>query len=423
MKYEFEITEDKLSAEINEDECNFNLGEAEKYSGRTIVTPNDDTQILYTEGRIVDTNIIVNPIQAPYYTGATVVTPNDDTQILETEGTRMTSDIQVNPIPVPYYDGDTEVTPNDETQVLQTQGTRLTSDIQVNPIPVPYYDGSTEVTPDDNTQVLQTQGTRLTSDIQINPIPTPFYDGSTEVTPSNSLQILHTNEFRMNSDITVNPMPQAYEFVSEIYNHTFNLSDDTTFDSWTASTTAGSIMATANVGTFAGDMENWEYLLWWKIGIDVKTLSGATLKALPIWEGMDVVQSIFRRPNSLGTLASGDKAANACVTQTTAPLLTYYDSSGALKYTYSNSYGLYGAVQAATFSNATSLTPTVTVKRPTFNARCSSSYFATGRKAQIDSANTDFKMVCNLYRIPIKQYCQTKLYEGLVDSYNNLLSD
>ena len=351
MKYEFEIVEDKLIGQLTDDSYNFKIDGAEKYTGETDITPNDNIQTLYTKERILDDNIIIRPI------------------------------------PVAYYNGDTVVTPSLETQVLETSGYRMRDNIMINPIPI------------------------------------PVYDGEISVTPSNNSQVLNTAHRILNDNITINPMPAAYEFVSEIYNHTFNLSDDTNYDTWTATTSATAIMATANIGTFVADMENYEYLLWWKIGIDVKTLNSATLKALPIWEGMDAVQSVFRRPNSLGTLASGHKAGNSCVTQSTAPLLTYYDSSGALKYTYSNSYGLYGAVQTATFSSATSLTPTVTVKRPTFNTRCSSTYFATGRKTQIDSDNTNFKMVCNLYRIPIKQYCQTKLYEGIVDSYNNLLSD
>ena len=218
----------------------------------------------------------------------------------------------------------------------------------------------------------------------------------------------------------VSAIPKKYEYVRRLYSGSFNLKDDTSFDSWTASTTAGSILATASLSDakFTADMENYEYLLWWKIRIAVAHASGATLKAMPIWEGADSVQSVFRRPNSIATLTSKDKAGNACATQSTAPLLTYYNTDGAVKYTFSNSYGLYGTVQAATFSDSTALTTTVTPKRPILYARCSSSYFATGRKAQVDSANSTFYLTCDLYKMPITQYGQTKLYEGLADTYN-----
>lgn len=215
--------------------------------------------------------------------------------------------------------------------------------------------------------------------------------------------------------------PKPYELVNRLYSADINLSTGTTFDSWEASTTAGSIKATESLSsnTFVADMAHYEYLLWWQVWIQIATTSGATLKAIPIWEGTNSVQSIFRRPNSLATIASGSKAGNACVTQSSAPLLVYYNTSGTKTYTFANTYGLYGTVQAATFSNSTSLTPTVTPKTPVLYARCSSSYFATGRKAEVDSANCTFHLVCDLYRMPIVQYGQTKIYEGLTNTYIN----
>ena len=249
--------------------------------------------------------------------------------------------------------------------------------------------------------------------------------GATTITPTTSEQVAVAKGKFTTGAVIVNPIPSTYakryELVERIYSDSFNLSTGTSFNSWTASTTAGSILATATLSSsaFNADLENYEYLLWWKIWIKIAHTSGATLKAIPVWEGMDVVQSIFRRPNSLATMASGTKAGNACVTQTTAPYMEYYNSSGTLTYTFSNSYGLYGTVQTATFSNATSLTPTVTPKRPILYARCSNTYFATGRKSQIDSANSTFYLTCDLYRQPIDVYGQTKLYEGIASTYIN----
>lgn len=212
-----------------------------------------------------------------------------------------------------------------------------------------------------------------------------------------------------------------FELVNTLYDHTFNLSTDTTFDSWTASTTAKAILATANVGTFVADMLNYEYLLWWSVATKVAHTQGATLKATLDWEGAELIQSVFRRANSLANIAAGNAAGNATVQNTTAPLNIYYNTGGTKTYTYSIAYGIYPAITSPTFSNATSAAPTVTVKRPTLNARCNASYFATARKAEVDSANTETRMVCKLYRMRRTRFGSSQAYDELYNTYNNLL--
>lgn len=291
------------------------------------------------------------------------------------------------------------------------------------------YTGETEITPTEETQSLKVKGMVMLDDVTVNPIP-PLEAKTKTYTPTESVQTETISPsagyYGLSSvDITVNAIPSTYkkkyELVQRLYSANFNLSKGTSYDTWTASTSAGSILATASLSsnTFVADMANYEYLLWWKMWIQLSYNSGATLKAMPIWEGMDSIQSVFRRPSSLTEIASSTKGGNACVTQTSAPLLKYYDTNGATKYTWSNSYGIYGTVQAATFSDSTSLTPTVTPKRPIIYARCSSTYFATGRKTQVDSANCTFYMTCDLYRQPIDVYGQTKAYEGIVSTYNS----
>lgn len=204
--------------------------------------------------------------------------------------------------------------------------------------------------------------------------------------------------------------------LGKLYEATFAL-DDTDFPSWTASTTAAAILATANVATISGDTENYEYIFHWTCRFDAAYKSGATLKAITFRECQDAWQCVLRRPNSAATVESKTYAANGCVTIMTAPLSVYYNTSGNKAYTYSNSYGLYMAVQAATFSNATTLTPTITVKRPTLNARCYSSQFATGRKGDLDTANSKFKLYCEGFRVPVGCIAN-QLYHNVINLYN-----
>lgn len=222
------------------------------------------------------------------------------------------------------------------------------------------------------------------------------------------------------SDVTVN-VPWSWlgsdvEDLGTIYEAEMSLAD-TNFPSWTASTTAGSILATANVGTISANMADYEYFLHWECRVDVVTNSGATLKAQIIRECQSAWQAILRRPNSLANIQSATFAGNVCLTLFSAPLLEYYNTSGAQTYTFANTYGIYQGVQNATFSSNTSNTPTITVKRPVLTARCNSSYFATGRKAEVDTANSTVKFTCKAYRVPVGGVARDT-YESLINLFN-----
>lgn len=206
------------------------------------------------------------------------------------------------------------------------------------------------------------------------------------------------------------------EHIKQVFNVEKALAD-TTFPSWTASTTAKAIVATATADTFSADFVNYEYLLRWRYSFEAEYNSDATLKVIPQKEVAEIWQIIMKRPNSLTNIGNDNFNGNACLTFFSAPLTVYYNSSGALTYTFSVSYGIYPAVTAATFSNTTSNTPTVTIKTPTVNARCSTTYFATARKADIDTASK-YVMKGDLYRIKTGGTART-MYGNLVDIYNN----
>lgn len=207
------------------------------------------------------------------------------------------------------------------------------------------------------------------------------------------------------------------EFISKIYDETITL-DDTSYSTWTASTTDTSIKATENITTYVADMANYEYLVRWQYRCDFAYLDGITTKALPIIECDEVWQSILKRPSNLTNLLSSTFNGNVCVTLYTAPLLNYYNTSGTNTITYSTSYGVHPSITAHTFSNSTSDTPTITFKTPAIYVRCSSSYFATARKTYIDTTNTEIHLVGELYRVPIGSTARS-MYEGLVNIYNN----
>lgn len=228
---------------------------------------------------------------------------------------------------------------------------------------------------------------------------TEIYSGPYFITPSHSVQLLNTEYKVCTQNITVDKVEEP-ELMGEVYRQEIALAD-TGFDSWTPSTSATSIQATAQVDTFVADMSEYEYLIKWETSVEFVLNSGATLKAQGYWEGSDRYQKIVRRPNSWADIQALNHDSNVCVTAFQVPFYRYYNTSGTLTYTYSTSYGIYSSLTAATFSSSTSLTPTVRIRRPVLYARCNSTYFATARASEVDKANTKVLTVGTLYRTKI----------------------
>lgn len=213
---------------------------------------------------------------------------------------------------------------------------------------------------------------------------------------------------------------EGAELVSEVYApHEFAL-EDTSFNGWTPSTTAKAIKATVTAGTFTADFSKYEYMLKWLCEADLVYEDGTATKARTERVAMVIVQILLRRPNSLANIEADNFAGNACVTARSSALMEYYNASSSHTYTWSASYGLYPSATAATFSSSTSLTPTVTVKTPAWNARCSTTYFSTTVANAVDQSESKFRMKCDLYRFEIGSP-ERAITNELVDLFNNPL--
>ena len=241
------------------------------------------------------------------------------------------------------------------------------------------------------------------------------YTGPTTVTPGHGAQVLTTRNLLLTSDITVEAIPEP-EYVQDLYYHEYALKD-TSFDTWTPSTTAHTIVSTKTAGTFVADMTRYEYIQKWEVSFDAAYNSGANLKIQVYKQYGDLYQSIYRRPSSWTNIETQNFNSNAVNTAYSAYLIRYYNSSGTLTYAYTGSYGIYGAVTAPTFSSSTSATPTVTVKTPTISARCSNTYMSTARAAELDKANSTVTIKGELYRqeIPGKvRWMYDRLYDRII---------
>lgn len=266
-------------------------------------------------------------------------------------------------------------------------------------------------------------------------VPPQSYSGTVIVTPTEATQVLDTARFYMEDDITVNPIPPQYhdrtipydflgvepEFVKSLYSEDYVLKN-TLYNGWTPSTTAKTIVASETLqDTYAGDLENYEYYLRWKFDADIKYASGTTMKYTTVREFMELWQVLAKRPSSRANIEATNFNGNNCSTFYTAGFTDYYDKNGSRTYTWSASYGIYIGATAATFSNSTTDAPTITIKTPAINARCSTTYFSTARAADVDQDNSTMKLTGEMYRVKKDTSPSRRMYDYLVYIFNNPL--
>lgn len=197
------------------------------------------------------------------------------------------------------------------------------------------------------------------------------------------------------------------------------LLSSTSYNGWTPSTTAKTLKSGASAGTYTVDMENYDYLIRWQYYCEPVYGSSATNKARFLKTAQEIYQAIIRRPNSLANIAALNEAANACQTVNTPSLMEYWNNNSAHTYTWAASYGIYAAATAATFASATATSTTLTVKRPTISARCSTTYFSTSNAGYVTQDETYFHTQGWLYRIKKSKSLGYNEYHSVCSLFND----
>lgn len=253
--------------------------------------------------------------------------------------------------------------------------------------------GATTYTPAKGSPTIITPGKYLTGDQTISAIPDTWYDMSGAMS-------------WLGADATL---------VHEITPITVALKD-TDFNTWTPSTTAATVVASQ---TLSGSTQKYvatdllldggyNYINIWCMKLPVVYTGSPTNKALPLFSCGLLVQAMFRRYSSYTNLLDGNMNNNVTAQTTLATFELYYNSSSSLTYTNAASYGFYFANVAPTISSATAQSPTITLKTPTMNARCSTTYLSTANCGLVDKTNTKLTITCKVYRV--KQDCYLQGY-------------
>lgn len=220
---------------------------------------------------------------------------------------------------------------------------------------------------------------------------------------------LSQNEFWMGAEI---------EFVEKFYQNQ-KLLKDTNFNTWTPSTTASTMIASSSLTARAIDLANYEYYIEWLWDYVGAFNSGATMKAQIRRQCGTLYQTIYRRPYGLANIAAKTDTYAYCTSAVTASSYCfYYNTSGTSTWNTGISYGFYPSAVAATFSSTESTTPNLTIKTPTINMRCYSSYLATARAPEIDKNTATFTVIGNLYRIKAGTSFLHQCFHKAIDIYN-----
>lgn len=182
---------------------------------------------------------------------------------------------------------------------------------------------------------------------------------------------------------------------------TINLANDTSWNSWTASTTATSILGAPTTADFTYSFNmNTDVALFVCTAIINYTLKPTATKILiPISTGRTDWYNVFGFPLGYDNFKSFTIGTTSTTTLANDIRLYYYNSSGD-KSTGTISYGVYHYGTPTYSINRSGSTITIGGKRNAIYARCGSNYFDTARKADIDADNTNVVITFDVYKIP-----------------------
>lgn len=182
---------------------------------------------------------------------------------------------------------------------------------------------------------------------------------------------------------------------------TINLKNDTSWDSWTASTTATSILAapTTNDFTYSYDRDSDVVFVVTTVITNFVLKSSATKVKIPISTGRFDFNVFFGLPDSYSdykNLAVGKQSTYSIFNNSR---MYYYYLSG-IKEVYTVLYGVYPNASPSFSQSASGSTVTISGKRSAIYARCNTTYFDTARKEDVDSSNTNVVITFDVYKTP-----------------------
>ena len=203
-------------------------------------------------------------------------------------------------------------------------------------------------------------------------------------------------------------MGDSPEFVSTVWTNSKSLesipgNEYSAWWEWTASTSNKIFEAGDTVATASVDFDSYDYWIEQIVDVTVKLKQTATKKIVPQRQFGKYYYCIYRRASNKANVEAGTGNSNVVSGRdTNNAVIYYYNSSGSTAVvtgTNGYTYGIACAAVAPALVSTTAASTTLNIKNPDIHARCSTTYFATARKTDVDSTDTVIKRKINLYRV------------------------
>lgn len=248
--------------------------------------------------------------------------------------------------------------------------------------------------------------------------------GTKSITPTSSAQII-TPETGLDGYHTINVgATPAYNFMGEnlifvqnLYNQEISL-DDTSFSSWTPSTSTGTILATSNLNSMYLPVQ-YDYII--KVTGYVKYVYNEEVPNAAITEYFTSgFQPFGQRPTDLSSFINGTYNYITYGPTFQNLIIVYYNTNGT--HTISgNNYGIMINMQSPGTSSASSTTDFgITPRTPQIRAVANNNYMSTTAYSKLDTANTKIYMKMDLYRCESRNDAWHGTIQEMIDMYNTL---
>ena len=183
---------------------------------------------------------------------------------------------------------------------------------------------------------------------------------------------------------------------------------DTSFATWTPSTTAKSIVSGSNCSAQTIDVTSYDYVVLNLFHSHLEYGSGATGTAQISDVYYSYCQVVYGYHNNLSDMNSDVTGTADASTSNLTGGFFYKDTNGADKYSRSTAQGIYCATSPPTLSpTATSVTP----KKPTISAKCSTNYFSTTNCAAVNQNTSYYEMKIELWQVDHQTSQRGALYK------------
>lgn len=217
---------------------------------------------------------------------------------------------------------------------------------------------------------------------------------------------------------------EGAEKVGTIINKTINLHSDTTYDSWTPSTTAGTIKASSTTAdyTLSADFNSYDYLFAMQGFIEPVYQSVANKKNFMYRNIRYQATCYYGYPNHTNNTES---VLNNTVTTYTSNATSingylYYfsNNSGTMLTAASSAYGIYTSAIIISLTQTGAGLYDIAIKLGALNAVCNSNRFSTTAAAAVDTTATNYYVTVDLYRCPHYKSWASHLVDDAVKRLN-----